>query len=84
MVSHASNPYGLHFILPRNSTEHRPQPVTQFWTDQPLPLFGAEDAMEIGTDVSVATSKRGRLLNGSRYFVPANHSLSLRFVRYLL
>ena len=42
VVSHASNLDGLHFILPGNAAEERPEPVAQIRRDEGATFLGAE------------------------------------------
>jgi hypothetical protein len=51
VVFHAADFDGLHFVLPGDAAKKRPEPVTQFRRDEPPPFFGAENTMNIGTDV---------------------------------
>ena len=51
MVGHAADFNGLHFILPGDAAEEWPEPFTQLRRDEWAAFLGAEDAMEIGTDV---------------------------------
>ena len=55
MVFHAADFDGLHFILPGDAAEERPEPFAQFRCNEPLSFLGAEDAMKIGTDVGHAS-----------------------------
>ena len=51
MIFHAANLNGLHLVLPGNATEKRPEAVAQFRRNERAAFLGAEDAVEIGTDV---------------------------------
>ena len=51
MVFHAANFDGLHFVLTRNATQKRPESFAEGWRDKTPAFLGAENAMEIGTDV---------------------------------
>ena len=51
MVFHAADFDGLHLVLTRNATQKRPEPVAEGWRDKTPALLGAENAMEIGTNV---------------------------------
>src|ERR1035438_281159 len=51
VIFHAADFDGLHFILPGDAAEKRPEPVAQFRLDERAAFLGAEDAMEIGADV---------------------------------
>ena len=51
VVFHAADFDGLHFVLPGDAAEERPEPFAQFRRDEPPPFLGAENTMKIGTDV---------------------------------
>ena len=51
MVLHATDLDRLHFVLPGNAAHEWPEPLAQFWCDEPVPFFGAENAVEIGTNI---------------------------------
>ena len=51
MIRHAAHFDGLHFILPGDAAEERPEAFAQFRRDKRPAFLGAEDAMEIGADV---------------------------------
>ena len=51
MIFHAACFDGLHFILPGDAAEERPEPFAQVRRDKSATFLGAEEAMEIGTNV---------------------------------
>jgi len=51
VVLHPADFNGLHFILPGDATEKRPEPFAEFKRDERVAFLGAEYAMEIGTNV---------------------------------
>src|SRR6266536_2595054 len=51
VVFHAADFDGLHLVLPCDATQERPQSFAQCRRDQAATLFGAENVMEIGTNV---------------------------------
>lgn len=55
VVLHPTDFDGLHFVLPGDAAQKRPEPVAQFRSDEPPSFLGAENAMKIGTDVGLGT-----------------------------
>ena len=47
MVFHAADLNGLHFVLPGDAAEERPEPFAQFRRDERTAFLGAENTMKI-------------------------------------
>jgi hypothetical protein len=51
MIEGAANLDGFHPVLPSDAAQEGPEPFTQWRRDQGAAFFGAENAMQPGTDV---------------------------------
>jgi hypothetical protein len=50
VVLHPTDFDGLHFVLPGDAAQKRPEPVAQFRSDELPSFLGAENTMKIGAD----------------------------------
>jgi len=72
MIGHPSNPDRRHFVLARDSTKVRPEPLLKANRHQWAAFFGAENTMMVRTDVGHEGIQPSLRDSGNREIVVPN------------